>query len=117
MEDQDSFFQFFTPAVTDLTSLAQEVEDDDEAAADELAEKAEQAEADFELASFIRTRVIPRALLFFTGDDDDDTSYGGKEFSVTLAFLSRRLLSPCADLLPFFFSSFIPNATTLTWKI
>ncbi|OQV11694.1 putative nucleosome assembly protein [Hypsibius exemplaris] len=80
VEDQDSFFQFFKPAVTDLTSLAKVIEESDEAAAEALAEKAEQAELDFELASYIRTRMIPRALLLYTGDDDEDgDSYGGDE--------------------------------------
>lgn len=38
--------------------------------------------ADFEIGHFIRERIVPRAVLYFTGeaieDDDDDVSVGGK---------------------------------------
>lgn len=80
-KDCESFFKFFMPAVEDLSTLNKIGEGEgDEAADDDLAEKGEQAEIDFEMASAIRTRIIPRALLIFTGqDDDEDDEYDDEE--------------------------------------
>ena len=44
--------------------------------------------ADFEIGHFIRERIVPRAVLYFTGeaieDDDDDVS-GKQQFSIIFA--------------------------------
>ncbi|GAV06585.1 hypothetical protein RvY_16551-1 [Ramazzottius varieornatus] len=75
----DSFFDFFTPAIVDLGKIGQmlaEGEDED------LMEKAEQAGIEYEIATALRTRIIPRALLFYTGEADtdgvDDSDYSGE---------------------------------------
>lgn len=61
----DSFFNFFAPP---------EVPSDEEPDEDTEAILA----ADFEIGHFIRERIVPRAVLYFTGealeDDDDDVS-------------------------------------------
>ncbi|KAK1906726.1 Nucleosome assembly protein 1-like 1 [Dissostichus eleginoides] len=66
----DSFFNFFTPPEVPETG---ELDEDSEAV---LA-------ADFEIGHFIRERIVPRAVLYFTGeaieDDDDDVSGGYDE--------------------------------------
>uniref|UniRef100_A0AAX7V913 Nucleosome assembly protein 1-like 1 n=1 Tax=Astatotilapia calliptera TaxID=8154 RepID=A0AAX7V913_ASTCA len=63
----DSFFNFFTPPEVPENG---ELDEDSEAI---LA-------ADFEIGHFIRERIVPRAVLYFTGeaieDDDDDVSVG-----------------------------------------
>lgn len=66
---QDSFFDFFTPAITDLNRIGQMLAEDDD---DELMEKAEQAGLDYEIATGLRLRIIPRALLFYTGEADTE---------------------------------------------
>uniref|UniRef100_H2RPU0 Nucleosome assembly protein 1-like 1 n=1 Tax=Takifugu rubripes TaxID=31033 RepID=H2RPU0_TAKRU len=66
----DSFFNFFTPPEVPENG---ELDEDSEAV---LA-------ADFEIGHFIRERIVPRAVLYFTGeaieDDDDDVSEGEEE--------------------------------------
>uniref|UniRef100_A0A671YM06 Nucleosome assembly protein 1-like 1 n=1 Tax=Sparus aurata TaxID=8175 RepID=A0A671YM06_SPAAU len=64
----DSFFNFFTPP--------EGKDDGDEDSEAVLA-------ADFEIGHFIRERIVPRAVLYFTGeaieDDDDDYDEEGEE--------------------------------------
>ena len=63
----DSFFNFFDPPP---------LPDDPEAEVD--AETQELLTADFEIGHYIRERIIPRAVLFFTGNFDlttQDTAY------------------------------------------
>eukprot|EP00064_Thunnus_orientalis_P005630 superscaffoldBa00000561_g5644 len=66
----DSFFNFFTPPEVPENG---ELDEDSEAV---LA-------ADFEIGHFIRERIVPRAVLYFTGeaieDDDDDYDEEGEE--------------------------------------
>uniref|UniRef100_A0A6Q2Y150 Nucleosome assembly protein 1-like 1 n=1 Tax=Esox lucius TaxID=8010 RepID=A0A6Q2Y150_ESOLU len=66
----DSFFNFFTPPEVPESG---ELDEDSEAV---LA-------ADFEIGHFIRERIVPRAVLYFTGeaieDDDDDYDEEGEE--------------------------------------
>uniref|UniRef100_H3CIZ5 Nucleosome assembly protein 1-like 1 n=1 Tax=Tetraodon nigroviridis TaxID=99883 RepID=H3CIZ5_TETNG len=66
----DSFFNFFTPPEVPENG---ELDEDSEAV---LA-------ADFEIGHFIRERIVPRAVLYFTGeaieDDDDDYEEEGEE--------------------------------------
>lgn len=60
----DSFFNFFNPP-----DVPDNEETDDETEA--------LLAADFEIGHFIRERIVPRAVLYFTGealDDDDDVS-------------------------------------------
>merc|ERR1719433_231805 len=68
----DSFFNFFDPPT---------VPDDPKAEVD--AETQELLTSDFEIGHYIRERVIPRAVLFFTGealeDDDFDEEEEGEE--------------------------------------
>uniref|UniRef100_A0A3Q2XRM4 Nucleosome assembly protein 1-like 1 n=1 Tax=Hippocampus comes TaxID=109280 RepID=A0A3Q2XRM4_HIPCM len=65
----DSFFNFFTPPEGTLMLTTIPLFDEDSEAV--LA-------ADFEIGHFIRERIVPRAVLYFTGeaieDDDDDVS-------------------------------------------
>ncbi|XP_064635414.1 nucleosome assembly protein 1-like 4 isoform X3 [Lineus longissimus] len=66
----DSFFNFFTPP--------KETEGEEEADEDNEAILA----ADFEIGHFIRERIVPRAVLYFTGealDDDDEYEEEGEE--------------------------------------
>uniref|UniRef100_A0A3P8WPB2 Nucleosome assembly protein 1-like 1 n=1 Tax=Cynoglossus semilaevis TaxID=244447 RepID=A0A3P8WPB2_CYNSE len=66
----DSFFNFFAPPEVPESG---ELDEDSEAV---LA-------ADFEIGHFIRERIVPRAVLYFTGeaieDDDDDYDEEGEE--------------------------------------
>jgi len=74
--DRDSFFNFFKPP---------EIPDDDEAEIEESVQSL--LTADFEIGHYIRERVIPRAVLYFTGealddedfDDEDDDEEGEEE--------------------------------------
>merc|ERR1712173_447787 len=64
----DSFFNFFDPPV---------VPDDPNAEVDEDTQAL--LTVDFEIGHYIRERIVPRAVLFFTGealDDDDDDGSG-----------------------------------------
>ncbi|XP_055351642.1 nucleosome assembly protein 1-like 1-A [Paramacrobiotus metropolitanus] len=80
----DSFFDFFTPGITDLSKIGQMLAEED---SEDLMEKAEQAGVDYEIATGLRLRVVPRALLFYTGEADaegvddsdfsEDYSYAG----------------------------------------
>lgn len=59
----DSFFNFFDPpAVPDLN---EEVDD----------ETRELLNADFEIGQILRDRIVPRAVLYFTGEAHDEESY------------------------------------------
>lgn len=65
----DSFFNFFSPPTPPED---EEMDEDTEAL---LA-------ADFEIGHFIRERIVPRAVLYFTGEaleNDDDDEYGEEE--------------------------------------
>jgi len=64
----DSFFNFFNPP---------SVPDDKEAEVDE--ETRALLAADFEIGHFIRERIIPRAVLYFTGEALDDDEYEEEE--------------------------------------
>jgi len=69
----DSFFNFFSPP---------QVPDNDDAEVDE--ETQATLAADFEIGHFIRERVVPRGVLYFTGealDDDDDYEDGDESES------------------------------------
>jgi len=63
----DSFFNFFSPP--------QQPENPDENELDEDTEAL--LSADFEIGHFIRERIVPRAVLYFTGEalDEDDEDY------------------------------------------
>jgi len=60
----DSFFNFFDPPA---------IPDDPEAEVD--AETQELLTADFELGHYIRERIVPRAVLYFTGEALEDDDY------------------------------------------
>lgn len=75
---QDSFFNFFQPIEAKVENLrkhlAAEDMDEDE---DEYDQQAAMLEADYEIGHFIRERLIPRAVLYYTGElDDEDSEYG-----------------------------------------
>jgi hypothetical protein len=59
----ESFFNFFSPVVP--------VEEQEEPATEEIEA---QLQSDFELAHFFREQIIPRAVLYYTGDAVDDES-------------------------------------------
>lgn len=68
----DSFFNFFSPPVS--SDKEEELVEEDE----------ELLEADYELGHFFRDRVVPRAVLYFTGeaveDDSDDDEVDEGEY-------------------------------------
>jgi len=74
-ETQDSFFSFFQPI--DERKFLTEEDDDDE----EIDQEQSILEADYEIGHFIRERIIPRAVLYFTGEieDDEDEDYEDEE--------------------------------------
>lgn len=61
---RDSFFNFFSPPP---------IPDDEEAEIEESVQAL--LTADFEIGHYIRERIIPRAVLFFTGEGLDDDDY------------------------------------------
>lgn len=68
----DSFFNFFNPP-----EVIEGKEEEDEDTQAILA-------TDFEIGHFLRSRIIPKAVLYFTGDiidddEEDDDEYGGEE--------------------------------------
>ena len=65
----DSFFHYFAPTITDLTTIGQSLAQGDDR---ELLEQAEQAGLDYEIAIALRSRIVPRALLFYTGEADTE---------------------------------------------
>lgn len=47
---------------------------------DDFDQQAAMLEADYEIGHFIRERLIPRAVLYYTGElDDEDSEYGDDE--------------------------------------
>jgi len=69
----DSFFNFFNPPTVKEGSESEQDEDNEALLG-----------ADFEIGHFIRERIVPRAVLFFTGeaiDNDDDYDEEGEESS------------------------------------
>jgi len=74
-ETQDSFFSFFQP----LEERRFITEDDPED--EEFDQNEAILEADYEIGHFIRERIVPRAVLFFTGelDDDDEEDYDDED--------------------------------------
>uniref|UniRef100_A0AAY4CDT7 Nucleosome assembly protein 1-like 1 n=1 Tax=Denticeps clupeoides TaxID=299321 RepID=A0AAY4CDT7_9TELE len=79
----DSFFNFFAPPEVPENG---ELDEDSEAV---LA-------ADFEIGHFIRERIVPRAVLYFTGeaieDDDDDYDEEGEEADDEVRFFFSFLI-------------------------
>jgi hypothetical protein len=63
----NSFFNFFDPPKGCIDNLPEEADDQDDDVEIEL-------QADFELGQFFREQIIPRAVLFYTGEavEDDD---------------------------------------------
>ena len=76
----DSFFDFFAPTITDLVTIGQCLAQEEDR---ELLERAEQAGIEYEIAIALRSRIVPRALLFYTGEADtegvDDSDYSDEE--------------------------------------
>ncbi|KAI4548587.1 hypothetical protein MG293_000917 [Ovis ammon polii] len=87
----DSFFNFFAPPEVPESG---DLDDDSEAI---LA-------ADFEIGHFLRERIIPRSVLYFTGeaieDDDDDYDEEGDEADEIIDFLAMLALHCCMALSP-----------------
>lgn len=81
----ESFFNYFSSVKERLELIkslqeGEEIEDDD----DEYSQEAAMLEADYEIGHFIRERIIPRAVLYYTGevdDDDEDEDYDDEEAS------------------------------------
>lgn len=63
----DSFFNFFEPP-----QVPESTDDVDD-------ETRELLNADFEIGQILRDRIVPRAVLYFTGEANDDDSYDGDE--------------------------------------
>ncbi|KAI4579324.1 hypothetical protein MJG53_001197 [Ovis ammon polii x Ovis aries] len=87
----DSFFNFFAPPEVPESG---DLDDDSEGI---LA-------ADFEIGHFLRERIIPRSVLYFTGeaieDDDDDYDEEGDEADEIIDFLAMLALHCCVALSP-----------------
>jgi len=70
-EKQDSFFNFFdtpkVPAKNELAKTERDDEDDDEQHDQEL-----YLIADFEIGQYLKEKIIPKAILFYTGEGVDD---------------------------------------------
>ncbi|PAA73230.1 hypothetical protein BOX15_Mlig006736g2 [Macrostomum lignano] len=66
--EADSFFNFFNPP----TQTIDELGSDDEEIEDLL-------QSDFEIGHFLRERVIPRAVLYFTGEGLEDEDYESED--------------------------------------
>lgn len=82
----DSFFNFFNPPGKNLfyskkiwlTEIPLDIPEDE----DKLDEESQNILAtDFEIGHFIRSRVIPRAVLFYTGDLVDEAESGKKSIN------------------------------------
>lgn len=79
---QDSFFNYFTSIELRVENMKKHLEEagadsDDE---DDFDQQAAMLEADYEIGHFIRERLIPRAVLYYTGElDDEDSEYGDGE--------------------------------------
>jgi len=70
----NSFFNFFDPPKGCIDNLPEDPEDDEDDVEIEL-------QSDFEMGQFFREQIIPRAVLFFTGEaieDDDDYDTEGE---------------------------------------
>jgi nucleosome assembly protein 1-like 1 len=66
----DSFFNFFDPPAVPVTPEAEADMDD---------ESRDALNADFEIGQVLRDRVIPRAVLYYTGEAHDDDDYDDDE--------------------------------------
>jgi len=72
---QDSFFNFFQPIESKVENMRKILaEQNDEMDEDEFDQQAAMLEADYEIGHFIRERLIPRAVLYYTGELDDEES-------------------------------------------
>merc|ERR1711934_268480 len=79
---QDSFFNFFQPIDSKVENMRKILaEQNDEMEEDEFDQQAAMLEADYEIGHFIRERLIPRAVLYYTGELDDEDSEFGDEAS------------------------------------
>jgi len=72
---QDSFFNFFQSIDSKVENMRKILaEQNDEMDEDEFDQQAAMLEADYEIGHFIRERLIPRAVLYYTGELDDEES-------------------------------------------
>jgi len=72
---QDSFFNFFGSIENKVENMRKILaEQNDEMEEDEFDQQAAMLEADYEIGHFIRERLIPRAVLYYTGELDDEDS-------------------------------------------
>jgi len=69
-EAQESFFNYFSSIEEKLALVRQSQEEDLEE--DEEEQESFMREADYEIGHFIRERLIPRAVLYYTGELNDD---------------------------------------------
>lgn len=74
---QDSFFNFFQPIEAKVENLRKHMAEADDMDEDEYDQQAAMLEADYEIGHFIRERLIPRAVLYYTGELDDEESEDG----------------------------------------
>lgn len=72
---QDSFFNFFQPIEAKVENMRKILaEQSEEMEEDEFDQQAAMLEADYEIGHFMRERLIPRAVLYYTGELDDEDS-------------------------------------------
>merc|ERR1711976_819586 len=78
---QDSFFNFFQPIEAKVENMRKILaEQNDEMEEDEFDQQAAMLEADYEIGHFMRERLIPRAVLYYTGELDDEDSEDDGEY-------------------------------------
>lgn len=79
-EAKESFFNYFS-SIEEKLKLVKDSQDED-LADDEEDQESFMREADYEIGHFIRERLIPRAVLYYTGelnDDDEEDEYEDEE--------------------------------------
>jgi nucleosome assembly protein 1-like 1 len=79
-EAKESFFNYFSSIEEKLKLVKDAAIDDDEDETEPEEQENFMREADYEIGHFIRERLIPRAVLYYTGelndeDEDDDEDY------------------------------------------
>lgn len=74
-EPTDSFFNFFYPDVFAAKFLSQNDEDDDEPFDNPDDQVQDALEADYELGIDLKEKIIPNAVLWFTGEIHDEEDY------------------------------------------
>lgn len=78
---QDSFFNYFTSIELRVENMKKHLEEagEEDSEEDDFDQQAAMLEADYEIGHFIRERLIPRAVLYYTGELDDESEFGDED--------------------------------------